>query len=96
MKSVPFSRRHSARRPCISACGNTSRCVAPGLRVSPVRGWSVSSSSAGGAPSNCLRQYASCLSSSAPWSQSRCQTVKSAYWMGSAGSGEGRPEVKAS
>ena len=56
----------------------------------------------GGAPAPPARRQAAASSSRAassrtsPWSQLRCQTAKSAYWIGSSASGDGRPCEKAS
>ena len=51
---------------------------------------------AAGAPERCSFQYAIWRSSTSPESQDRCHAAKSAYWMPSSGSGEGRPVENAS
>ncbi len=55
------------------------------------RGRSAGSSRTCGAPASSSRHQASCSASTSPCSHSRCHAAKSAYWIGSSGSGEGAP-----
>ena len=95
MNGVAPSRRLTVRkrspRPAAKKCGRT----LPRREATGGRGRSAGSASKGAAPSRCRRQKASWISRFSPCSHSRCQAAKSAYWIGSSGSGAGRPARRA-
>ena len=67
-----------------------------GRSAPPAAGGRVGSSSTPARRRAAAVQYASCSLQHLALSHSRCQTAKSAYWIGSSGSGEGRPAANAS
>src|SRR5215831_11674564 len=68
---------------------------APRYDCSRGRGRSVGRSRTNGAPVKHSLQYARCFSIADPCMTDRCQTAKSAYWIGNTGKGDGIPWQKA-
>ncbi len=95
MNGVASSRRPSSRSAPVSAGGSSSGTDAPRASATAGRGRSVGSSSSGGAPASASRHHSICRSRTSPRSRSRCHAAKSAYCVGSSGSGEGSPAEKA-
>ncbi len=96
MYGVAPSRLASVRTPS-AVSGASARNTYPARGSgAAARGWSVGSSSTGGAPPRRSRHQAICPSRTSPASQARCQTAKSAYCTSSSGSGDASPRANAS
>ncbi len=94
MNIVAPSRCESARSASVNSAGRVNSWPAPRPERTAGRGRSVGSSS-GVRPSKRSRQYSSWPSSTSPRIQYRWRTAKSAYWIGSGSSGDGRPRLNA-
>ena len=95
MNGVTASLWASARRRSESAAGRAkARCAARPLHCAG-RGRSRGSVRSDGAPARRSRQWPISAASTSPESQRRCQMAKSAYWIGSSGSGDGSPAANA-
>ncbi len=95
MNRVAPSCRAVSRRAWTSAGASRTGTWPPREVCTAVRGRSVGSSSAVGAPASRSRQKASWRSRAPPRSHSRCQAAKSAYWTGNPGRGDGSPAANA-
>ena len=92
MKVVAPQLAARERSPLTSEAGRSTGTDAPRPLKVLGRGKSVGSSSSCGASARCCLQYARWASSSPLSRRERCHTLKSAYWIGSAGSaGSGCP-----
>ncbi len=95
MNSVPPSLRAVSRKAATSSGASRTGAWRPRTVCTAGRGRSAGSSRTVGAPARRWRQKPSCASSAPPRSHSRCQTAKSAYWIGSSGSRGVRPAANA-
>ena len=91
MNRVTPCRRPRSRRAAVSSGGNAIGRPAPRKVWTGGRGRSAGSSRTVRAPRSASFQRPICESRTPAVSQSRCQTAKSAYWIGSSGSAAASP-----